>query len=126
MASLRPIESVVIVPGCFRLTYVENTGVAFGMFAGDGIWVALGVLVIGGLALYWTRGLNWLAAEPNLVGGCLCGGALGNLLDRSRFGYVVDFLDFYAGPYHWYVFNVADSLICCAVGWILVRQLRAG
>jgi signal peptidase II len=124
-ASLAPVERVRIIPGFFNLTYEENTGIAFGMFAGHGLLVALGMIALAALALYYSRDLNWVSWEPNVVGGCLVGGAVGNLLDRSRLGYVVDFLDVYVGRHHWPVFNVADSLICVAVGWILVRQLRA-
>ncbi len=122
-ALLEPIFSVKLIPGFFNLTYVQNTGIAFGMFAGQGLLVGLFIAVLVAVALYYTRGLNWAHGEPNLVGGCLCGGALGNLLDRSRLGYVVDFFDVHLGTYHWPVFNVADSLICIAVGWIVVRQL---
>jgi signal peptidase II len=126
MASLRPVGTVALVPGFFNLTYVRNTGIAFGMFAGQGLLVALFVVVLAGVALYYARGLDWARAEPNVVGGALVGGALGNLLDRLRLGYVVDFFDAHVGPHHWPVFNVADSLICVAVGWIVVRQLRSG
>src|SRR5277367_5297619 len=121
--SLRPLGSVILVPGFFNLTYVRNSGIAFGMFAGQGLLVAGFMIVLAVVALYYTRGLNWAGWEPNLVGGCLCGGALGNLLDRARLGYVVDFFDVYIGTHHWPVFNVADSLICLAVGWIVLRQL---
>lgn len=124
-ATLHPYEPVTVIPGCFNLTYNTNTGVAFGMFAGEGLLVALFMIVLAGLAFYFTRGLNWASWEPNLIGGCLCGGALGNLLDRLRIHHVVDFLDVYTGPHHWPTFNVADSLICVAVTWIVVRQLRA-
>lgn len=122
--SLRPVFSVQIIPGFFNLTYVQNTGIAFGMFAGQGLLVGLFIVALAVTALYYTRGLNWATWEPNVVGGCLCGGALGNLVDRIRFGYVVDFFDVHLGTYHWPVFNVADSLICIAVGWIVLRQLR--
>jgi len=122
--SLRPLRTVTLVPGFFNLTYVQNTGIAFGMFAGHEMLVRLFVVALALVALYYARGLNWAGWEPNLVGGCLCGGALGNLLDRSRWGHVVDFLDFHVGIHHWPVFNVADSLICLAVGWIVLRQLR--
>jgi signal peptidase II len=124
-ASLRPVEMVRLIPGFFSLTYVENTGIAFGMFAGKGLLVAVGMIALVAVALYYSRGLNWASWEPNVVGGALVGGALGNLLDRSRLGFVVDFFDVHAGNYHWPVFNVADSLICVAVGWIVVRQLQA-
>ena len=124
MASFRPSETRVLIPGFFNLTYVQNTGVAFGMFKGQGIYVALFVAALALVAIYHSRSINWAAWEPNLVGGFLCGGALGNLVDRARLGYVVDFFDVHAGTYEWPVFNVADSLICIAVGWIVVRQLR--
>jgi signal peptidase II len=122
--SLRPIGAVTLLPGLFNLTYVRNTGIAFGMFAGQGLLVGLFVAAFALAAFYYTRGLDWAGWEPNLVGGCLCGGALGNLADRSRLGYVVDFFDVHLGSHHWPVFNVADSLICLSVGWIVFRQLR--
>lgn len=122
-ASFRPGQTMVLIPGFFNLTYVQNTGVAFGMFKGQGLLVGLFVAAIALAAFYYSREVNWAAWEPNLVGGCLVGGALGNLIDRVRLGYVVDFFDVHAGAYQWPVFNVADSLICIAVGWIVVRQL---
>ena len=122
--SLRPLGTVTLAPDLFNLTYVRSTGIAFGMFAGQGLLVGLFVAALALAALYYARGLNWTGWEPNLVGGCLCGGALGNLLDRSRLGYVVDFFDVHLGTHHWPVFNVADSLICLSVGWIVLRQLR--
>jgi signal peptidase II len=122
--SLRPLGTVTLLPGLFNLTYVRNTGIAFGLFAGHGWLVGLFVAALGLFALYYARSLDWKKWEPNLVGGALCGGALGNLLDRSRIGYVVDFFDVHLGTHHWPVFNVADSVICLAVGWILFRQLK--
>jgi signal peptidase II len=121
--SLRPLGSITLVPGFFNLTYVRNTGVAFGMFAGQGLLVGIFMIILALVAIYYMRGLNWAGREPNFVGGLLCGGALGNLLDRSRLSYVVDFFDVHLGSYHWPVFNVADSLICISVGWIVLRQL---
>ncbi|MCE0522668.1 MAG: signal peptidase II [Methylacidiphilales bacterium] len=123
-ASFRLGESMTVVPGFFNLTYWRNTGVAFGMFQGEGLLVGLFVAALALAAFFYARGFNWAGWEPNLVGGCLCGGALGNLLDRARLGYVVDFFDVYAGTYHWPTFNVADSLICLSVGWIVLRELR--
>jgi signal peptidase II len=125
VASLEPAGSVPVVPGFFSLTYVRNTGVAFGMFAGQEWLVAAFMVVLAGVALWYARGLDWARREPNVVGGLLVGGALGNLIDRWRFGHVIDFFDVYVGPHHWPVFNVADSLICLAVGWIVLRQMGA-
>jgi signal peptidase II len=121
----QPGMSTALVPGFFNLTYVQNTGIAFGMMKNQGLLVALFVIALALGAIYYARGLNWLGWEANLVGGCLAGGALGNLLDRTRLGYVVDFLDAHLGPHHWPVFNVADSLICTSVAWIVIRQLGA-
>src|ERR1700742_1978166 len=69
--SLEPVGQVVVIPGFFDLTYVRNTGVAFGMFAGHGILVALFMIVLVAVALFLSKGLNWARVEPNLVGGCL-------------------------------------------------------
>jgi signal peptidase II len=126
-ASLEPVRSITLIPGFFNLTYVRNPGIAFGMFAGEGLLVGLfvaGLIVVG---LFYAKGVNWTGIEPNLIGGFLCGGALGNLLDRARFGRVVDFFDVHISAWNlnWPVFNVADSLICIAVAWIVLRQIRA-
>ncbi len=116
---------VAVIPGFFDLTFTHNTGVAFGMFQGEGFVVALLVVALALGAIYYMRGLNWAGLEPNLVGGLIVGGALGNLTDRARLGYVVDFLDFHWHEHHWYIFNVADSCICVAVAWLVIGQLRS-
>ncbi len=123
VAAFRPESSMALIPGFFNLTFVQNTGIALGMMKGQGLLVGLFVAALALGAIYYSRGLNWAGWEPNIVGGCLCGGAAGNLLDRTRLGYVVDFFDVHLGPHHWPVFNVADSLICISVGWIVLRQL---
>jgi signal peptidase II len=126
VASLYPLGTVKLVPGLFNLTYVQNRGIAFGMFQGEGFLMGLFVVGLVLAGLYYTRGVSWSGWEPNLVGGCLCGGALGNLVDRTRHGYVVDFFDLHISAWnlYWPVFNVADSLICISVAWIVLRQLR--
>ncbi len=126
VSAFRPGMSMELIPGFLNLTYVRNTGIAFGLMKGQGMLVALFVVALALGAIVYARGLNWASWEPNVVGGCLVGGALGNLLDRTRLGYVVDFFDVHAGANHWPVFNVADSLICVAVAWIVMRQLGIG
>jgi signal peptidase II len=123
-ASLQPVETVTLIPGFFNLTYVRNHGIAFGMFAGHSLLVGIFVVGLIVLGLFYARSVNWAGIEPNLIGGFLCGGALGNLLDRVKQGWVVDFFDVHIYSYRWPVFNVADSLICIAVGWIVLSQLR--
>ena len=122
-ASFQPGMSRALLPGFFNLTYVQNTGIAFGLMRGEGLLVGLFVVALAMGAISYARGLDWSGWEPNLIGGWLCGGALGNLVDRSRLGYVVDFIDVHLGLHHWPVFNVADSFICISVGWIVWRQL---
>jgi len=99
------------------LTMVWNRGVTFGLLSGEGAWnhlilAALALVVAGFL-------LRWLArAETRLVAlalGAVIGGAIGNVIDRVRFGAVVDFLDVHAWGWHWYVFNIADAAIVCGV-----------
>ena len=116
LASLAIYESVEIIPGFFNLTHVHNPGGTFGFMANQpqGVRTVL-FLVISALAagfvlyLYKTtpRTYPWLLAGLALI----FGGAGGNLIDRIRFGIVVDFLDVYVKGVHWPAFNVADSAI---------------
>lgn len=99
------------------LTMVWNRGVTFGLLAGDGEWnhliLSAVALAVSGFLLAWLR-----RAETRLVAialGAVIGGAIGNVIDRLRFGAVVDFVDFHAWGWHWYVFNVADAAIVCGV-----------
>lgn len=118
-------ESKTIIPGFFNLTSIRNTGAAFGLLAGtDGAWrpwffggIALAALVAIGFLYnqYRQRGRVYVYALASIAGG-----AVGNLIDRVRFGAVVDFLDFYIGRYHWPAFNVADSAIVVGVGLFLI------
>jgi signal peptidase II len=123
LSSGRPIT---IIPGLFDLTLVYNPGAAFGMFSGlpDGIRqkVLWSVSCVGVGVVFW-----FLAREARhdfvaqLALGAVLGGAFGNIIDRYRYGKVVDFLDFYIGSMHWPAFNVADSAITVGVTIILLR-----
>jgi lipoprotein signal peptidase len=109
----------VLAAGSFGLdlTMVWNRGVTFGLFSGEGAWnhliLALLAAAIAGFLLRWmVRAENRLTA---VALGAVVGGAIGNVIDRVRFGAVVDFVDAHAWGWHWYVFNVADAAIVCGV-----------
>jgi len=116
-------DSIVVIPGFFRLTHVQNTGAAFGLFAESSAQWKVGALVSFSVvalvivsAVLWKNGHSLSTTTIGLS--LILGGALGNLWDRMLSGHVVDFLDFYVGNYHWPAFNVADSAI--VVGAILL------
>jgi lipoprotein signal peptidase len=113
----RNIPIFEIGPAGLDLTMVWNRGVTFGLFSGEGAW---NHLILAGLALIVAGFLlRWLArSETRMVTyalGAVIGGAIGNAIDRMRFGAVVDFVDVHAWGWHWYVFNVADAAIVCGV-----------
>lgn len=107
------------------LTMVWNRGVTFGLLSGDGPLNHLILAVLAaGIALVLLRWM--LRAETGLVAaalGAVIGGAVGNVIDRLRFGAVVDFVDAHAWGWHWYVFNIADAGIVCGVGVLLADAL---
>lgn len=113
--SIRP--QVSVIPGFFALSFGTNTGVAFGLFQG----FPLGVTVLGGAILvavliYLIRVAHVATPLERTALSLLLGGASGNLIDRFRLGYVVDYLDLFVGQYHWPAFNLADSSISIGVG----------
>jgi signal peptidase II len=125
---LRFGEAVPVIPGFFSLTLVMNPGLAFGMLAGvpETFRWMVGLLSIGAvviLAVIAARLLPTGGPWTRLAIGLIFGGAAGNLIDRLRFGAVVDYLDFYWGAYHWPAFNVADSAITVGVTILAFRML---
>jgi signal peptidase II len=121
------LDHAVAVTPFLNLVVVWNRGVSFGMFASA---AALMPWLLSGLALAVVVALGfWLRRVTHpLLGvalGLIIGGALGNVIDRVRFGAVVDFLDFHALGYHWPAFNVADSAICVGAALLLVDGLLA-
>ena len=125
------LQTVTVIPGLLNLTHVRNSGVAFGIlnsaeFAFKPALMAvfaLGALV--GVGLYATQlplDHRWARAGLALI----LGGAAGNLLDRARQGYVVDFVDVYWRGWHFWAFNVADSAISIGMALIILDQMGVG
>lgn len=115
----------IAVTSFFNLVLVWNRGVSFGMFndagaAGPWILSGLAIAVVVGL-LYWLRQAEGWRLVAGL--GLVIGGAIGNVIDRFRFGAVVDFLDVHVAGYHWPAFNVADAAICIGAGLLLLDGL---
>lgn len=117
----------IVVTSFFNLVMVWNRGVSFGMLNALGPYApwllsGLALAVVAGL-LVWLRRCDQMMTAIGL--GLVIGGALGNVIDRVRYGAVVDFLDFHVAGYHWPAFNVADAGICVGAGLILVDGLLA-
>lgn len=111
----------------FRLTFVGNIGVSMGMLqANSDLARWLLTFATAGIAVAVAL---WLRKEKHPVDvtalGLVLGGALGNIIDRARFGYVVDFLHFFWGEYSFWVFNLADAAITLGVMLLLVRAVAA-
>lgn len=104
-------------PVGLNLTMVWNRGVTFGLLSGSGSWHHLALALLAAVIAAFL--LRWMARAENrltaIALGAVVGGAIGNVIDRVRFGAVVDFVDAYAFGWHWYVFNVADAAIVCGV-----------
>jgi len=123
-------DSIPIIPGVFNLTYIRNTGAAFGIFSGAHevfrlpFLIGVSILAIGFIVLMLKRlrpGETGLATAL----GFILGGAIGNLIDRMVYGEVIDFLDVYWSDYHWPAFNVADSFITVGVTITLFYLIRS-
>lgn len=107
----------------FSLTLVHNTGSAFGMFQGNNKALLILAFVILASLLYGARGLSERGGFWGALGVALVlGGAIGNMVDRIRFGQVIDFLDFHVWP----VFNIADSAITVGILCIMIGLLKKG
>jgi signal peptidase II len=130
LARLDSWHPVVVIPDVFQLVLVMNPGVAFGIFAGvppAWRWIVT-VFSVTALALLGSLAFRILphgSVVARVAIGLVFGGAAGNLLDRWRFGAVVDFIDVFWRSYHWPAFNVADSAITVGV-CLLAAELAFG
>ena len=127
--SMQLFESIPLLP-YFNLTYVHNTGAAFSFLSDAGGWqrwlfAGLAVVMSGIIGLWLAR----LKQHETLMAVALAlvlGGAIGNLIDRVAYGYVIDFLDVYYQDWHWPAFNIADSAICIGVALMLLESFGVG
>lgn len=111
-------DSIPVIRNFFHLTYVENSGIAFGInFPGGSVIFPIASIIATVAVFYYL----WFVRKDRIVVrlslALILGGAIGNLIDRLLFGKVVDFLDFNIAGYHWPVFNVSDSSV--TIGLIL-------
>lgn len=127
---LPPSAAQPVIPGLLNLTHVQNTGVAFGLFAAQGaaggrwLLVLMGLVALGAVFLYF----HLAPARNRLLLGSLAlivGGAIGNLIDRLASGGVTDFIDVYVGTHHWPSFNVADSAITVGIALMIFDSFRS-
>ena len=128
-ASMQLYQSIELIP-FFNLTYVRNTGAAFSFLSEAGGWqrwfFAILASIISIVLAVWLAKLKkheiLMAASLSLI----LGGAIGNLIDRVLYGYVIDFLDVYYQSWHWPAFNVADSAITVGVILMLLESVGVG
>ena len=117
-----------MVSPCFNLYLTFNPGVSFSLLSAQsvtGVWALIALTgVISAFIIYFIQKEKESLTRIGLAS--VLGGAIGNLIDRLRFGSVVDFLDFYLGSYHWPAFNIADSAICIGATLILFQYIRKG
>jgi signal peptidase II len=121
-------DYIEVIPGLFSLTYIQNPGAAFGLF-GKTTEAVRSVFLIGisFLALTVLFFMYARLTEKNLLIhvsiGMIIGGAVGNLIDRIRFHWVIDFLDFYWQGHHWPTFNLADAAITIGTIILMLKVL---
>jgi signal peptidase II len=121
-----PDRGAIAVLPVLNLTLVWNKGITFGLFGGQNA-IGSAVLAVVALAVVVALALWLRRAESLLVAaalGAIAGGAIGNVIDRARYGAVVDFIHAHIGNVSWYVFNVADAAIVCGVATLVLDGLR--
>ena len=121
-------ETVAIMP-YFNLTMAHNHGAAFSFLAQAGGWqrwfFTVLALVISTVLVVWLAKLKPEAKLEAISLSIILGGAIGNVIDRIYYGYVIDFLDIYIGSSHWPAFNVADSAICIGAVLLIIDSIKS-
>jgi signal peptidase II len=114
VANVDPGQIVSVVGDYIRLVFSQNSGALFGLFRDQAILFAIASLVVIGLIVAF-HGQSERSLYLSIALGLLLGGAIGNMIDRLRLGYVVDFVDIGIGGFRWYTFNLADAAISTAL-----------
>ena len=128
--TLRVTTDLTIVRNVLDLAYTENPGIAFGQLQRTGAWgrwffVGLAMAAAITVLVFFLRTAR---EDDRVLGACalLMAGIVGNLTDRIRFGFVIDFIHFHAGSYHWPTFNIADASICLGALLLAFDLLLSG
>lgn len=123
LAELADPPKIIPVTSFFTLVLAWNRGVSFSLFSGQAppyVFAAVAVIIVIGLSIWlWRADNRWLAVGIGLI----IGGAVGNVIDRMRFGAVADFLYFHVGEFYWPAFNLADSAITIGVTMLIIDSL---
>jgi signal peptidase II len=121
--ALEPGQSIDVIGDLLRIVFGQNSGALFGLFKDNAaMFGVVSIAVVALIVAYHARSASSLYLTVTL--GFLLGGAIGNMVDRLRLGYVVDFVDIGIGPTRFYTFNVADSAISLAILLLFVAALR--
>ena len=121
-------DRIPIIDDYLALTHVRNRGAAFGLFAdvpSDILRLTLVIVSVAAVGLIWAYAREgWHETRIVIAFGAILGGAVGNLVDRLRLSYVVDFIDAHWGPYHWPSFNLADAAITLGALSLFIAMAR--
>lgn len=124
VANMELGQSIEIIPGVLRFTYIHNYGAAFGSMANARwIFMILSTVAIAAMLVYifWKKPTSKLLLSSLIL---VIGGGIGNMIDRVCLGYVVDFIDFCAFPKLWmWIFNVADACVCVGAGLLILWMI---
>lgn len=125
LGTFGPPRHIEVIPGFFNIVHVGNPGAAWSLFTGMSTWLAWFAVITLIAIFFWRRSLGLRLLPVQISFGLLCGGIVGNLVDRMLHGHVIDFLDFHFGSFVYPTFNVADSGICVGVGIYMWYSFRS-
>ena len=129
VSNMELYESIDVIPGVFRFTYIHNDGAAFGSLD-NARWIFMILSTVAIVAilgyLFWKKPQDKLLLSSLIL---ITSGGIGNMIDRIRLGYVIDFIDFCAFPKIWmWIFNVADVCVCVGAGllalWMILDTVK--